>query len=79
MFKFLFLLILGFFFLIFVFGFSVIRLIFRAIFGGGNNKPTNQQSSRQQRNKTNYTDTKRNSPKLIPKDEGEYIDYEEVK
>ena len=77
--NFLIILFLGFLFLIFAFGFSVIRFIFRAIFGGWNNKTVGQQSSKEQRNKTNYTGTKHNSPKLIPKDEGEYIDYEEVK
>jgi hypothetical protein len=66
--------------LIFVFGFSVIRFIFRHFFGGGNNKNIGrQQSSREQRNKTNYTSTKHNSSKIISKDEGEYVDYEEIK
>ena len=47
------------------------------LFGG--NKANGQRSSTEQQNKTNYTGTKHNSPKVISKDEGEYIDFEEVK
>jgi len=79
MFKIFIVLFLGFIFLILAFGFSVIRLILRLLFGGWNKKPASQQSSSKQRNKTNYTGTKQNTPKLISKEEGEYIDYEEVK
>lgn len=79
MFKIFIVLFLGFVFLIVAFGVSVIRLILRFLFGGWNNKTTSQQSSKKQQNKTNYTGTKQNTPKLISKEEGEYIDYEEVK
>ena len=79
MLKFLFFIFLFFLFLVFAFGFSVVRLIFRFLFGGWNNKTTTQQSSKEQRNKTNYTGTRHNSPKVISKDEGEYVDYEEIK
>ena len=79
MFKIFIILFLGFVFLIFAFGVSVIRFILRLLFGGWNNKTTSQQSSRKQQNKTNYTGTRHNSPKVITEEEGEYIDYEEVK
>ena len=80
MLKFLFLLFLISLFMVFAFGFSVIRFVFRLLFGGWSNKKTmGQQASREQKNKTNYTGTRHKSPKVIPEDEGEYVDYEEVK
>ena len=76
--KFLFMSFLVFLFIVFVFGFSIVRFIFRLLFGSGNDRNTRQQqSSREQQNKTNYTE--HNSPKVISKDEGEYVDYEEIK
>ncbi len=72
------LLFLVFLFIIFAFGFSIVKFIFRLFFGGGNSRNAKQQqSSREQRNKTNYTGTRYN--KVISKEEGEYIDYEEIK
>ena len=73
--KFLLLLFLVFLFVIFAFSFSVIRFIFRLFFGGRNTGK--QQASRERQNKTHYAGTK-NTPKVFSKDEGEYIDYEDV-
>ena len=80
--KYLFILFLFFLILVLAFGFSVIRFIFRLLFGGWTNKNTTQQShqsSKKQQNKTNYRGTRHNYPKVFSKEEGEYVDYEEIK
>ena len=77
--KFLLTFFLVFIFIVFAFGASVIRFIFRILLGGRDNNAAEKQSSREQQQKTNYKGTKQNSSKLISKDEGEYVDYEEVK
>ncbi|MDR0231084.1 MAG: DUF4834 family protein [Dysgonamonadaceae bacterium] len=78
MLKFLLFLFFIFIFLVLAFGFSIVKFIFRLLFGGWSNN-AGQQSSREQRNKTDYTGTKHNSSKVISKEEGEYVDYEEIK
>ncbi len=80
MFKFLFISALLFLFFIFLFGFSVIRFFFQAFLG----RPTKKQpQSRQQSNRNqNSHQAPPNPPapkKIITKDEGEYVDYEEIK
>jgi len=79
MFRFLFIL-LGLFFLFgFLFGFSVLRMFFRAIFG---TQPAPRKSSPNQQ-KTKQASKKTSTPpspkKIISRDEGEYVDYEEIK
>jgi flagellar biosynthesis component FlhA len=85
MFKFLFV-IFGFFLLLMaLLGFSVFRVFKRILFGSGDT--TKQQQARhaeeqRRRNKqqtTQQTHTKTTKKKIISKDEGEYVDYEEVK
>jgi len=79
--KVLFLLFFIFLFMIFAFGFSFIRFIFRLLFGWRNNQNAGRQqsSSRAQQSKEYYSDTKNNPSKIFHSDEGEYIDYEEIK
>ena len=63
----------------FLFGFSVLRMFFRAIFGTQPAAPrkasSNQQKSKQTTKRPNASPVK----KIINRDEGEYIDYEEIK
>ena len=82
MFKFLgFLIIIGLLAIAFtiLFGFSFLRMIFKAIFGTNNPAPrsasSNQQRSKQPNNQSNSSPAK----KIITREEGEYIDYEEIK
>jgi len=80
MFRFLFIL-LGLFFLFgFLFGFSVLRMFFRAIFGIQQPQPR-KSSSNQQKAKQTTKQTNAQSPtkKIISRDEGEYVDFEEIK
>ena len=62
-----------------LFGFSFLRMIFKAIFGINNSTPrsasSNQQKGKQPKNQSNSSPAK----KIITRDEGEYIDYEEIK
>ncbi|GHT37087.1 hypothetical protein FACS189415_2720 [Bacteroidia bacterium] len=70
-----------FFFLIFgvllvlLMGFSVLRTLKNAIFGSS--EPKRSTSSRQQQRQT--TQKKPPRKKIFTKDDGEYVDYEEVK
>ena len=79
MFRFFIIAFLFFVFLILIFGFSVIRMLFRGIFGtrpnSSRNTSSSQQKSKQNTNKTNVSTPK----KIITRDEGEYVDFEEVK
>ena len=78
MFKFLLIAFLFFLFLIVLFGFSIIRFLFRG-FGGSSRRQT--QSSRQSSRNTRSQQPQSNPTpqKIITKDEGEYVDYEEIK
>jgi len=79
MFKFL-IIIVGLIFLSgFLFGFSVLRMFFRAILGipSEPRKSSSNQQKAKQASKKSSTQTP--AKKIISKDEGEYIDYEEVK
>ena len=78
MFRFLFITFLLFVLFVFIFGFSVLRMLFRGIFGI---KPKNAQQ-----NKQSKTHQKQRPPtassvpkKIIASDEGEYVDYVEIK
>ncbi|MDR1746488.1 MAG: DUF4834 family protein [Tannerella sp.] len=76
MFKFL-LIFFGFVFLFCsLFGFSVGRSVKSILFGNpqGKSQDTSQRGRQAQKNTT-----KASRKKVIPKDEGEYVDYEEVK
>ncbi len=78
MFKFLILAFLFFIFMIFLFGFSLIRILFQAFLGRPMQKK--QPQSKSQRNTTTQSDYSPSKPKkIITQDEGEYIDYEEIK
>jgi len=61
----------------FLFGFSVLRWMFKAIFGIPSS-PRNSSSSQQ---KTKQSSKQKTPPskKIISRDEGEYVDFEEVK
>jgi len=79
MFKFL-LLLFGLIFLFgFLFGFSVLRMLFKAIFG----IPSDSRKSSSNQQKAKQTTRKSSTPsapkKIISREEGEYIDYEEIK
>ncbi|MDR2804730.1 MAG: DUF4834 family protein [Dysgonamonadaceae bacterium] len=73
--RFLFIVFLLFVFFVFLFGFSILRLLFRGIFGKSN--PRNK-SSRQQ-SQTHQPQDSSASKKRIASDEGEYVDYVEIK
>lgn len=88
MIKFILVMFLFFLLLVFLLGFSLIRSVKNIFFGGGNKSSNTQQrrtqpnpeqrhSKQQQRPADNpYPQAKK---KIIEKDEGEYVDYEEVK
>jgi cytoskeletal protein RodZ len=79
MFKFLFTIFLVFVLFVFIFGFSILRLLFGGLFGTRpkqNQKKTNQQTqSKTQTRQTSSSPQK----KIIDSNEGEYVEYEEVK
>ena len=56
----------------------LLRGILRFLFGG---RPQPNNSSQQKRNTSSSSNTKKypQKKKFIPEDEGEYIDYEEIK
>lgn len=75
LFIFFFIILLG-----FLAGFSILRAIRDALFG----PPSNARNSRQQHTGTGKKTASQSKPgasrkKIIKKDEGEYIEYEEVK
>ena len=73
------LILFGLFFLFgFLFGFSILRMFFRTIFGIApkpRSTSSNQQKSKQTTKQKNTSSVK----KIFNRDEGEYIDYEEIK
>ena len=92
MFKFLFVIFFFFILLVFLMGFSILRTFKNLFFGSGNSTPkgerhrqTNSNTSGHHSasatvrddddNRTSYVHRK----KIFAKDEGEYVDYEEVK
>jgi hypothetical protein len=79
--KFLFILFLLFVLFVFIFGFSILRMLFKGIFGIPPSKSSNSSSQNQRRkanSSTKQTQTKA-TQKIITRDEGEYVDFEEVK
>lgn len=84
MIRFIFFLASLFILLMFLMGFSVVRTFRSLFFGGGNKRKTQQY--KQNRQNTSYRQQSRKEytnltpkKKIIPKDEGEYVDYEEIK
>ncbi|MDR1526716.1 MAG: DUF4834 family protein [Dysgonamonadaceae bacterium] len=77
--RFLFIVFLLFVLLVFLFGFSILRMLFGGIFGTrpGNRRQQNKQS--QAHSKQNQTNASSASKKIIASDEGEYVDYVEIK
>ena len=79
--KFLsFLFIVGLLFIAFtlLFGFSFLRMVFKVIFGTNSNSrntSSNQQKAKQTSKRANTPPAK----KIITREEGEYIDFEEIK
>lgn len=75
--KFLITIFLIFIFFVFLFGFSILRFIFGGLFGiRQNQKRTNQQNQNKEQTRQQ---SKSGTKKIINPNEGEYIDYEEVK
>jgi hypothetical protein len=77
---FLFILGLIFFALTLLFGFSFLRLVLGAIFGTGP-KSRNTSSNKQKSKPTAQQTSKQTKPirKIITHEEGEYVDFEEIK
>jgi len=76
--AFLFILGLLVFALALAFGFSFVRGIFRFIFGTGN-QPQAKSSSRQNTKQTNKQQKTPSDTKIFKQEEGEYVDFEEIK
>ena len=94
MFKFLFFIVFLFFLLVFLLGFSLLRGLKRFLFGDGGNQrqQTYQRRTTSGSQKTSSTDSYANAEevedpphswkrrrKIYSQNEGEYVDYEEVK
>ncbi|MDD3063513.1 MAG: DUF4834 family protein [Massilibacteroides sp.] len=83
MFKFIFVMFFFFMLLLFLLGFSVLRTFKNILFGKGNstNKEKQQRatSNRQQTNRSEAQYNTTSRKKIIGEEEGEYVDYEEVK
>lgn len=88
MFKFLFVMFFFFILLVFLMGFSILRTFKNILFGSG----CSGKKGEQRRQTTGYSSDTRNSSsardeyasqasrkKIFTKEEGEYVDYEEVK
>jgi hypothetical protein len=75
-----FLFIIGLFFIAFtlLFGFTFLRMVFRAIFGtqpNSRNVSSNKQKAKQPSSQTKTPPSK----KIIAREEGEYVDFVEIK
>jgi len=62
----------------FLFGFTVLRLMFKAIFGIPS-APRNTSSTQQKKKQTAKQSNPVPPKKIITRDEGEYVDFEEIK
>lgn len=76
MIKFILLVISFFVFIVLLFGTSVFGLLFSAFRGGKRNQNAKKANSRQDQSRTSQT---KPPQKIITPDEGEYIDFEEIK
>lgn len=88
MIRFLFIVFALFFLLMFLMGFSVVRTFKGLFFGSGNKRNTQQRpgnrntssSNRQQQQQARQEQENASlRKKIFNKDEGEYVDYEEIK
>ena len=84
MFKFLFVIFFFFILLVFLMGFSILRTFKNIFFGSGNSTRKGEQRRQTNSNTTARDDDDDRTPyvhrkKIFAKDEGEYVDYEEVK
>jgi hypothetical protein len=79
MFKFLFAFIFFIVLMTLLLGFSFLRTLSRILFGGGGAKKTQRQSGNTSRQTNTHQKTAPNKKKIIPREEGEYVDYEEIK
>jgi hypothetical protein len=78
MFKFLFFAFLLFLLLIFMLGFSFVRTLGRVIFGVGSSRRTSDARRRRQESEQRSREASKRK-KVFGNNEGEYVDYEEVK
>ena len=78
MFKIFVFLILFVFLIGLLFGFSILRVLFRAIFGV-RPKPQTKSSNQQKKKQTNKQQNASTVKKIFTREEGEYVDFEEVK
>jgi hypothetical protein len=75
--KFLFITFLLFVLFVFLFGFSVLRMLFNGLFG---TKPkSGNHAQNQQRANQDRQPQPKKAKKIIEPDEGEYVDFEEIK
>ena len=89
MLKFLIVIFLFFVLLVFLMGFSIIRTVKNILFGGGNEARCGERRQSERAASDNYRSTNNtvededrkyvHRKKIFGKDEGEYVDYEEVK
>ena len=91
MFKFLFVMFFFFILLVFLMGFSILRTFKNILFGSGNSGSSGKKSEQRRQTSGYSSDARSNSSareeyasqvsrkKIFAKDEGEYVDYEEVK
>ncbi len=84
MFKFLFIMFLFFLLLVFLAGFSILRAFKNMLFGGESNHTKSGRKRREDgsRRRQNNSEGGNGSPtrkKIFAKDEGEYVDFEEIK
>ena len=83
MFKFLFIMFLFFLLLVFLAGFSILRAFKNMLFGGESNHTKSGRKRREDGNRRQNTSEGGNgSPtrkKIFAKDEGEYVDFEDIK
>lgn len=83
MLKFLFIMFFFFILLVFLMGFSIFRAFKYIFFGKDTNVNKNSSKRSQEKTSSNNPTSQSNSSaekkKIFSKDEGEYVDYEEVK
>jgi len=72
------LIIIFFLYYVFKLGFSVIRMFLSALFGI-ETVPRNTSSTQQKKKQTTKQSTPAPPKKIITRDEGEYVDFEEIK
>lgn len=78
--KVLLFIILFFILLVMIVGFGIIRTVFKLFFGG-NRRSTIYQNQQTHESETDWSNNKgeKKKEKLFSKEEGEYVDFEEIK